>query len=246
MHPHGVYSGALPMSLERQMGNCTNLSREFGHVSLLSIIEKSTSFDSMYRHDPFSKKQEYSRGSGHRIFYRLIMAAGLNHILNETALTATLFIPNDLSMLTSAQDIMVMYDPKRRITNFSEARHFLVQEFPYMFKKPTVVLRKIVANHLISKKFGLCTLFQRYTWTSWANEKILRSGIRLISPNHTAAAPELDISKLPNVAGDAIVYAVDRVLFPDLSEFPVLPKFQSMALRPVLRKRSRRSIRFFN
>lgn len=237
------HARAFPPSLARQKEKCANLSHDFGDVSLLSMIKKSTSSNSMYSNNPRIQKAEFSSGSGHRIFYRLIMASKFRYVLNDTSLAATLFIPNDLSARTSAQDLMDVVDSKRRIKTFTEARQFLIQEFPCMFKNPATVLDNIVANHLISDKLNYCMLFRDYNWTSWANETIFRSGIRLISPNHTAVAPELDISKIPNLAGDSIAYAVDRVLFPNLAKFPRLSKYRSLTMHSIMRKQSRWSRR---
>lgn len=193
---------------------CVNVTYNRGNVSILTVLRQSTSRLSLY------KRTKWVGGSGHRIFYRLALASGIANILNHTNLESTLFVPNDLSMLTSARDLKQAFNLSTSIRSYTEARKFLLFSFPAQFQNSSDVLRSIVENHFVSKKYALCSLFEQQTLSTWAHHNITRSGISLYSDNGELLPPQIDISKIPVSVGRSIIYAVDRLLLPELSDLP--------------------------
>lgn len=201
-------STAIVANKEKQ--GCLNLSINRGNVSLLAVLQPRK-FSKTYSK---RKNMRSNEGSGHKIFYRLVREAGFVADLSNPSARATLFIPNDLSVMTSAKDLKLLYGIKASIRTYAEAETFLVQTFPSLFSDRKAILKEIAGNHLAKAPYNFCDLFQQQKWRTWAKQNVTRSGIRLYTENKNLIPAQIDISKLPIQAGSSVVYAIDRLMIP--------------------------------
>lgn len=169
----------------------------------------------------FQNKKKFDKiGNNYNIYSRLLYEANLQNRLDDPNEALTIIIVNDVSVETSASDIVKHFNlgggNKKGEAN---AYAVLSRRLPRLFSWPASVKAAIIRNHVLSAKILPCDFTYAKSWITWANQNVSRNGFMINSENSAFLAPYIDITFMTIEAMNGVIYQFDRLVMPDLSGF---------------------------
>lgn len=189
---------------------CRFLYDDCGQSTILNILDPSTSATVL--------PSQCDKSSNLVLFTRLISIANLQQEVNNTS-PLTLFIPDDVSMRTSAEDIIRTMKLSHPLVTDDDVISVFTDHFLPQFEEPASVLDAIIRNHMTTTPLPSCQLWITQTWMTLDQQRIFRGGVDLASDNTEYIHPEMSIQHLPVQTVNGIIHRIDRVIMPDLTRF---------------------------
>lgn len=189
---------------------CRFLYDDCGQGTILNVLEPSTATTTL--------PSQCDKSSNLNLFTRLIRLANLQYEVNNTS-PLTLFIPDDVSVRTSAEDIRETLGLTHPLSNDDDVISVFTDHFLPQFEEPASVLDAIIRNHMTTTPLPSCQLWITQTWMTLDQQRVFRGGVDLASDNTEYIHPEMSIQHLPVQTANGIIHRIDRLIMPDLTRF---------------------------
>lgn len=189
---------------------CRYLYDDCSQATILNILVPSTT--------DLSLPPECDQSQQLTLFTKLIHLANLHLEINQTS-PLTLFIPDDLAVRTSAEDIRESMALPNPLTTDEDVISIFTDHFLPKFDQPAVVLDAIIRNHMTNTPLPSCQLWITQSWTTLDKQQIYRGGVDLAMDKTQYIHPEMAIQHLPIQAQNGVIHRIDRLIMPDLTRF---------------------------